>query len=384
MKLDVFYEFCQGAERPWPARADARLYDEVLEQAEVADAAGFGTFWSVEHHGATPFSHMSAPEQFLVAVAMRTKRMRVGHAAALTPYKTNNPIRLAERAATLDNLSHGRFDMGLARSTPREWSVMDANPDDTRPMFEEALHLIPRMWTEDPFQYESEYLKVPPVTIVPRVYQDPHPPLWVAATTPESVEYAGHKGVGMLGLTLVQPLPELARRVGIYRDAVKDAEPVGKAVNNRTAAFTYVYCAETEREAIEDGAPDAAAWYLEKIFAYYRKQEAAQSVGVLAAPSALRPEAPVDEAAAKTPAGILAILAQGGHVPAEEFHAVFTRENQAIIGTPEQVVKQMREYQDTGLDQLMCFVQGGPSLPHEKIVKSLKLMGEKVLPHFQR
>src|SRR4051812_49963452 len=123
MKLDVFYEFCQGAERPWKPGADSQLFDECLEQAEVADAAGFGTFWSVEHHGATPFSHMPAPEQFLTAVAMRTKKMRVGHAAALTPYKTNNPIRLAERAAVLDNLSHGRFDLGLARSTPREWHV---------------------------------------------------------------------------------------------------------------------------------------------------------------------------------------------------------------------------------------------------------------------
>ncbi|MCC7365187.1 MAG: LLM class flavin-dependent oxidoreductase [Dehalococcoidia bacterium] len=372
MKLDVFYEFCQGSDEPG---ADCRLYDEVLEQAAVADAAGFNCFWSVEHHGATPFSHMSAPEQFLTAVAMRTKRLRVGHAAALTPYKTNNPIRLAERAATLDNLSHGRLEMGLARSTPREWHVMDAREEDTRPMFEESLRLLPRIWTEPVFSYESEYITVPPVTIVPRVLQQPHPPLWVAATNPESVEWAGHAGVGMLGLTLVQPLEQLADRVRLYRDAIKDAEPVGKAVNNRTAAFTYVYCAESEREAIEDGAPEAAAWYLEKIFSYYRGQTRPQSVGALAAAQHVL----ADD---HTPAGLLARIAMGEPIDMELFHEVFKKENQYIIGTPEQVVAQMKEYEATGLDQLMCFVQGGPSLSHEKIVKSLKLMGEKVLPHF--
>jgi alkanesulfonate monooxygenase SsuD/methylene tetrahydromethanopterin reductase-like flavin-dependent oxidoreductase (luciferase family) len=320
---------------------------------------------------------MSAPEQFLTAVAMRTQTMRVGHAAALTPYKTNSPIRLAERAAVLDNLSHGRLEMGLARATPREWKVMDADPGHTRSMFEEALAIIPRMWTEDPFSYESQYISIPPVTIVPRVLQQPHPPLWVAATTAESVEYAGHAGVGMLGLTLTQPLEQLADRVSLYRDAITDAEPVGKAVNNRTAAFTYVYCAESEKQAIEDGAPEAAAWYLTKIFAYYQSQSAPQSVGALTVPAGIPGEEDLD-----TPQGILRCLARGGEVSPVQFHEVFKSHHQAIIGSPEQVVAQMKQYEATGLDQLMCFVQGGPSLPHEKIMRSLELMGEKVLPHF--
>lgn len=160
MKIDLFYEFCQGTGRPWPTGADHRLYQQVLQQVDVGEAAGFNCFWSVEHHGSVEFAHMPAPEIFLTAVAARTKQMRVGHAVVLTHPLFNHPVRVAERAAVLDNLSDGRLEIGFGRSTIREWDVFHIDGETTRPILREALEIIPRMWTEDEFSYSSEHVKI--------------------------------------------------------------------------------------------------------------------------------------------------------------------------------------------------------------------------------
>jgi alkanesulfonate monooxygenase SsuD/methylene tetrahydromethanopterin reductase-like flavin-dependent oxidoreductase (luciferase family) len=273
--------------------------------------------------------------------------------------------------------------MGFGRSTPHEWALFNVESQDTRPMLEEALAIVPRMWTEDVFCYESAYVKVPPFTLVPRVLQDPHPPIWMAATSPDSFRLAGSLGVGVAGFTLSLPLAELEKRVRTYREALKDAQPVGRRINPRAAAFTYVYCAETEREAIYDGAPEAAAWYLSKVTDYYSQAPIKDGEG--GTDFAFDPERRIQRLRERgdTPAMRLMIkIAQHEPVTPEEFYEAMKRENQCIIGTPDQVIRQMEEYAGIGLDQLMCLVQGGPSLPHAKIVKSLELMGEKVLPHF--
>ena len=169
MRLDLFYEFCQGAGYPIPHGADRQLFEEILEQAEVADGAGFDVFWSVEHHGSVEVTHMPAPEQFLTAVAMRTKQLRVGHSVVLTHPLFNHPVRVAERASVLDNLSGGRLEMGFGRSTPREWAIFHIDGDETRPVLEEILHLMPQIWTQDSFQYDGEYFQIAPITMVPRM-----------------------------------------------------------------------------------------------------------------------------------------------------------------------------------------------------------------------
>src|ERR1700743_401821 len=136
MKLDVFYEFCQTRPYQTQVGADRDLYQDVLEEAVVADEAGFNCFWSVEHHGTSEVTHMPAPESFLTAVAMLTKRIRIGHSVRLAPVKFNPPIRLAEQAAVLDNLSNGRLNVGLGRSVPREWLNFGVESEETLPELE--------------------------------------------------------------------------------------------------------------------------------------------------------------------------------------------------------------------------------------------------------
>ncbi|MCE2391225.1 MAG: LLM class flavin-dependent oxidoreductase, partial [Proteobacteria bacterium] len=121
MILDLFSELqYPGAKTPDDFR---NAYTEALAQAELADELGFGCWWAVEHHGTPAFSLSSTPEMMLLAIAQKTRRIRLGHAAVLAPFHINHPLRVAERAAFLDLMSGGRLQRGLARAGGAEWET---------------------------------------------------------------------------------------------------------------------------------------------------------------------------------------------------------------------------------------------------------------------
>src|SRR6185312_8556751 len=178
MKIDVFCEVEKaGLDGPG---AEHRLLKETIAQAQLADQAGFDCWWEVEHHSAVEMSYSSAPDLMLTAIAARTQRMRVGHSAVLAPHQFSHPIRIAERAATLDLLSDGRLELGFARSTTPEWRLFQIPPEDTRAQLEETMRMVPRMWTEERFTYESPNFSIQNTPIIPKPYQKPHPPMWQA------------------------------------------------------------------------------------------------------------------------------------------------------------------------------------------------------------
>src|SRR3954465_93106 len=115
MRFGIFYEL--SVPRPWDEEAERSVYLNALEQVRLADELGFDSVWAVEHHFLEEYSHCSAPEVFLTAVAMQTSRLRVGHGAVVCVPEMNHPIRVAERAAALDIVSGGRLDVGTARSS---------------------------------------------------------------------------------------------------------------------------------------------------------------------------------------------------------------------------------------------------------------------------
>jgi len=149
MKIDLFNEIQNP--RPRLEGHEQRRFREAIEQAKLADDLGYGCWWQVEHHGADEFSLSSAPELLLAAISQQTSRIRLGHSAVLSPGKFNHPIRVAERAATLDHLSGGRVELGLTRSTSPEWRLFDVDPDDVRSQTQEAFEMLPGMWTSERF-----------------------------------------------------------------------------------------------------------------------------------------------------------------------------------------------------------------------------------------
>lgn len=189
MKIDLFNEIQNP--RPWPPGHEQHRFRRAIEQAKLADELGYGCWWQVEHHGAGEFSLSSAPELVLAAIAQHTNRIRIGHSAVLAPGRFNHPIRVAERAATLDHLSGGRVELGLTRSTIPEWRLFGIEPAQARAQTQEAFEMVPKMWTTDDFSYHSENYRIENVSIGPKPLQRPHPPLWQAAASPTSFEDAG-------------------------------------------------------------------------------------------------------------------------------------------------------------------------------------------------
>ena len=119
LKFDIFCEIQKA--KPWVADQERVLFEETLAQARLADELGFRCWWEVEHHGAAEFSWSSAPEVFLTYLSQHTRRIHLGHAGVLAPFRINHPLRVAERAAMLDVISGGRLELGLARSGGNEF-----------------------------------------------------------------------------------------------------------------------------------------------------------------------------------------------------------------------------------------------------------------------
>src|SRR5919197_64224 len=149
MKFGIFYELQMP--RPWEAGGELRLYQNALDQVELADRLGIGYAWEVEHHFLEEYSHSSAPEVFLGACSQRTKRIRLGHGIVLMPPAYNHPARVAERIATLDLVSGGRADFGTGESASRaELEGFGTAPAERRAMWRETVEQVANMLTMEP------------------------------------------------------------------------------------------------------------------------------------------------------------------------------------------------------------------------------------------
>jgi alkanesulfonate monooxygenase SsuD/methylene tetrahydromethanopterin reductase-like flavin-dependent oxidoreductase (luciferase family) len=135
------------------------------------------------------------------------------------------------------------------------------------------MRMVPQIWTNDRFSWSDDAFQIRDAPIIPKPYQKPHPPLWQASSSPESFEMAARNGVGALGVTILTPLEGMAGLLEAYRGGIKDAEPAGSFINNQTGVFTFVHCAETTKQAIENGAAEAAAWYTNTIVKFFELQE---------------------------------------------------------------------------------------------------------------
>ncbi|MEU5266457.1 LLM class flavin-dependent oxidoreductase [Amycolatopsis sp. NPDC021455] len=382
MQIDLFNEIQNP--RPWPEGHEQLRFRQAIEQAVLADELGYGCWWQVEHHGAGEFSLSSAPELLLAALSQRTSRIRLGHSAVLAPGRFNHPIRVAERAATLDHLSGGRVELGLTRSTIPEWRLFGIEPDDARAQTQQAFEMVPKMWTAEKFSYDSGTYRVDDVAIGPKPLQRPHPPLWQAAASPASFEEAGRRGVGVLGTTMWESLERAGRLVGLYRAAAAACtDPVGAFVNDQVAFFTFVHCADTDEEAMRDGAAAAAAWYTVAALTFFeaatefvrqnaRNEELKRAPGLTG--DFLRGEA------ANTPSEanlLIARILEGEQVSDDEVFDVLSAQDSLIVGSPDTCRKKLRAYADLGIDRMMCLQQIG-GIPHDKVMQSIRLIGELI------
>src|SRR5216683_2053100 len=161
-------------------------YRDTIEQAAHAEALGFESVWPVEQHFDTDLSILSAPLLMLAAVAERTRTLRLGIAIILLPL--SHPVRMAEEIATLDVISNGRAEFGIGRgSLPEHFSGFGISQSENRDRFLEGLDIILKAWSNERLSYHGQFFDIEDLSVVPKPVQQPHPPIRVAANSPEQV-----------------------------------------------------------------------------------------------------------------------------------------------------------------------------------------------------
>ena len=221
----------------------ASAFREGFDLVDAAEAWGLDGVWLGEMHFTPARSVLSAPIVVASSIATRTRRLRIGMAVQVLPL--NNPLRIAEEAATVDQISQGRFDFGIGRSGfPRVYDVYGIPYAESQARFLEALEIILEAWKGEPFSYKGRYWSFENATVSPRPYQLPHPPLRMAATTEETFPRVGEMGlpifVGLRGMDITT----LRRHVEAYRKAWRDA---GHAGTGNVYLRVPVYAAEPSR-----------------------------------------------------------------------------------------------------------------------------------------
>ncbi|MBO0732448.1 MAG: LLM class flavin-dependent oxidoreductase, partial [Acidimicrobiaceae bacterium] len=330
-----------------------------------ADKLGFNTVWVVEHHFRDGRSASPCSEAILGGLALSTEQIKLGFGVTLMPFGFIHPARVAEKVATVDVLSHGRVEWGTGRSTPMEQAAFGVPIDDTsRDQWREAVEIVVRMWEEELFSWDSPNLKFPPRIVTPKPFQDPHPPVWQAAASEKSAVNAGAQGLGLLHLSLVQPVEKMIDTIRAYRAAQQTARPedmLTRVKNERVGAYTLVHCYDDPDEAANYGLWKAVNWWYKNLAEFTLQWELAELS---------------DEAKAKAFPHLESVMK--GDIPLEKYQ----QEDMIIVGTAEECLRKILRYEEAGVDQLLCYVQFG-DLPHDKIMRSLELLAKHVIPRLE-
>lgn len=349
MKFGIFYE--HQLPRPWEERSEYQLFQDSLAQIELADKLGYDYAWEVEHHFLEEYSHSSAPEVFLGAASQRTRNIRLGH--GIIQLTTNQPHRVAERVATLDLLSGGRVEFGMGEGAgPAELHPFNIRVRDKRDRWEEAVKAIIPMFSRDSWEFHGQYYDFPARNVVPKPFQKPHPPLWVACSNIQTIGQAGAWGMGALGFSFVSPEAAKAWVHRYYNTLLHRSNRLADYPANPNIAIVNGFmCAETDEEALEK----ASGWtfFIFALSRYGRK-------GI---------DAPGQS-------DLWAEYQEWRHT--EKAQQALRN---GLIGSPETIRKRLRMFADAHVDQVILLNQAGKT-SHKDICDSLTMFAEEVMPEF--
>ena len=337
---------------PWPeGEQPARLFSECVEQAVFGEQLGFHSVWIAEHH----FSRYSLGSSSLVlaaAIAARTERIRLG-TGVLIP-TLHNPIRLAEDTATLDCVSGGRLDVGFGRGTfGYEYGGFGVDEDEAHARFRESVRIVQGLWTTPEFSHAGEFYTLNKLNLVPPPLQAPHPPIYIAASyTQATLEFLVRNDY-KLCIAVVQDTQQSLALCQRYLSMRADAG--NTPTLDDVPFFRYFYVAETEEQAREDTAAHVN-WILDIM--QWRREFSESS------------EVPYRIADWRTERVELPLSFD------------YIRDNRAFIGTPEQCAAMIERLRAQGVEYFGCnFAMGG--IPHDKVMRSMRLFADEVMPRFE-
>ena len=253
MQFGLMYLFSEFGNTP-----QAQIFEEFLEEVELAEKLGFDSIWLPEHHFSA-YGILGDTLTLAAAVAQRTKRIKIGTAVVLLPLQ--HPVRVAEQAALVDMLSEGRLLLGLGRAyQPNEFAGFGMDPAESRERFNEALEMLIGTFTQENFTYEGKFWSCNDVTLFPKPVQRPHPPLYLAAVSPPSYAQAAERGLSILRAPRFTSMDVVEEQWALYCDYMNKAGHNPMAMDQPMLMQTYV----AEDNAIAKAeAEEHAMWYHE-------------------------------------------------------------------------------------------------------------------------
>lgn len=356
MDFDLFYELAVPA---FTGRTEQQVYDDTLAEIALADKLDFGVAWLTEHHFMPEYSHSAAPDVFLAAAAQRTTRLRLGHAVIALPY--HHPLQVAERAATLDILSGGRLEIGLGRGfSPKEYATFGIRSDDSRARVDEGLQILRLALTDSgPISFHGQHFDFADIMVRPRPLQAPHPPLWMAAVSPESFEIAARLGIGVLAGPF-KPWFMVREDIRRYRAAFAREHGQSTAYQPQVAMTIGVVCLD-DHAAARSAARTSMTWFYRELlrltmpiltelqagYEYYQKFGSLQ-----------------------------AILKRSISLPILEHLGM------VVAGNPEHCRRKLAAYANAGVDRLLCAIGAG-AIPTTLARTIMTTLNRDVLPAFR-
>ncbi len=329
-------------------REDGSQFDafqEWFRLIQQAEEQGIDTFWIGESHFRPERAVMASPLIGASAVASRTQRMQVGLAVQVLPLA--NPLRVAEETAIVDHISEGRLVVGVGRSSFLE-SYQGYNIDygESRGRFAECMDILLKAWQEETFSYQGEFYDFHDVNLVPKPYQQPHPPVRVAVESTDTFALAGSLGFPIF-IRHQMSISQLQELLEQYRQARLLAGFDGP---NDVILQIGGYVAETAEKAYED--PQDSAMHRVRVIQQNLNQAADQET--------------------------YERLKASSSVTYDDLL------QRVAFGTPEAVIERIEEYRETlGITGISLDVNPGGQIPYEKVVNSLRLLTEEVMPHFK-
>ncbi|HYZ42976.1 MAG TPA: LLM class flavin-dependent oxidoreductase [Stellaceae bacterium] len=348
MEFGMFHEFPS-----LPGRSESEAFDEAMAQVDAAEQLGLDVMWLAELHFEPRRSVLSAPLSIASAIAARTRRIKIGIAVQVLPLC--HPLRLAEEAATADQLSHGRLIFGVGRSgVAQTYEAYGVSYAESRDRFREILDIVEQAWTKPSFSYEGKYHRFKEVAVVPKPYQKPTPPIRIAASTPDTFPAIGRRGAAIFASVRHTTWTDLAKQIESYHEAWREA---GHSGRGQVFLSAPTYLAETEERARAE--PKAS------IMHFYHEQ-----ANLLEGAARL-----VDS---ETAARRMRRVNQLRNLRYED-----GLRDHALVGTPAVIAEKLTLLQrEIGLSGILAELNCGGLIAHHQVVTALRLLCEEVKPRF--
>jgi alkanesulfonate monooxygenase SsuD/methylene tetrahydromethanopterin reductase-like flavin-dependent oxidoreductase (luciferase family) len=309
-------------------------FHDYIEFNVEADALGYHSTFCVEHHF-TGWTQISATLNLLTWLAARTKTLRVGTAVMVLPW--HNPVLLAEQAATLDLLSRGRLDLGIGKGyRHNEFIGFGVPMSEAEARFDETLEVIIKAWTmTERFSHHGRYWNFENIIVEPPTAQKPHPPLWMAAGSRETIRKVAERGFNLL-LDQFAQLEVIGERIAQFKAEV---EARGRVFDPMTVAVARdVYVARDAKD----------------------KQAALER-------NARMRQRTIDVSRVPGQTG-------GSHVLSYATSAT-GNEAAALYGDPDEIMRKLEALQSVGVTYVLASMSGGSR-------DSLRRFGREVAPSF--